>query len=147
MRHMRDGGAIASIGLEAERCARRTDSSTSSNARVSSSAASSTACVAATTCTECSPKRSTVESNPACDESSELRWRRTRARSMLRQMKPRGPTAIRLGRRARTEDRDQSVRLLPPPAGITPEKTLYSIIRAVEPVYNFGKRCRMGHQR
>jgi hypothetical protein len=39
-------------------------------ARVSTSTVSSTACVAGTiTCTECSPKRSTVESNPAGDES------------------------------------------------------------------------------
>jgi hypothetical protein len=31
------------------------------------------------------------------------------------------PTAIRLGRRARAEDRDEQ-KLIPPPAGITPEK-------------------------
>ena len=107
MRLMRDG-TIASIGREADRCTRRTDSSTSSVARVSTSAASSAACVAATvTCTECSPKRSTVESNPAGDESWSMVVK-TRVRSMLRQMKPRGPTTIRLGRRARAEETETS---------------------------------------
>jgi hypothetical protein len=33
---------------------------------------------------------------------------KTRVRSMLRQMKPRGPTTIRLGRRARAEETETS---------------------------------------
>jgi len=136
MRHMR-AGTIASIGLEADRCTRRTDSSTSSMARVSTSAASSIACIAATTCTECSPKRSTVESNPAGDESRELRVT-TLVRSMLRQMKPRRVSGHPLGPPHPGRTIGNTKNLIPRRRPASLPKTLHSIIPVAKPVYNFG---------
>ena len=119
------GRTLAGSGPQADCRATRTDSSTSNATKVSTSAASvNVVAIDATTCTECSPKRSTVESNPVADDESPICLRR-RSRPLdvasdeacESSGHPRGP--INPGRLPR--DAFMTTRA-PPSAGITPVK-------------------------
>jgi len=117
-------GTVCQIGLSPAWSER---SRTSPSIAETTSAATSAGVICdrvVSTCTECSPKRSTVESNPAGEESHELVDRLV-VRSMLRQMKPQRAGNHPLGPPHPGRLPRQVSRLISPSAGITPENTTF----------------------